>query len=74
MFIKGTVEPGIIVAGSLPSQRSAWVREIRPALSLSASALIVLNEMGYESQTVQGAYCWCYKGETLTNLRYQREG
>jgi len=42
--------------------------------SLSASALIVLNEMGYESQTVQGAMCWCYKGQTLVDMRYQREG
>ena len=37
--------------------------------TLSRSALIVLNEMGYDTQAVQGAYCWCYKGKSLLDLK-----
>ena len=41
--------------------------------SLSNSALIVLNEMGYESTSVQGAMCWCYKEKSLLDLRNERD-
>ena len=41
--------------------------------SLSTSALIVLNEMGYESTSVQGAMCWCYKEKSLLDLRNERD-
>ena len=41
--------------------------------TLSRSALIVLNEMGYDTQAVQGAYCWCYKGKSLLDLKNDRE-
>ena len=38
---------------------------------LSASALVILSEMGYDWKTVQGVGYWCYKGETLTKLYFQ---
>ncbi len=36
--------------------------------SLSGSALIVTNEMGYDWGQVQGAGYWCYQGKTLRDL------
>ena len=36
--------------------------------SLSSSALIVINEMGYDWGQVQGAGYWCYQGKTLRDL------
>jgi len=36
--------------------------------SLSGSALIVTNEMGYDCGQVQGAGYWCYQGKTLRDL------
>jgi hypothetical protein len=39
--------------------------------SLSASALLILTEMGYDWKTVQGAGYWCFRGETLTKLYNQ---
>ena len=36
--------------------------------SLSGSALIVTNEMGYDWGQVQGAGYWCYQGKTLREL------
>ena len=41
--------------------------------SLSASALIVINEMGYEWNKINGAAYWCYKGKTLVDLRFEHE-
>ncbi|MEG9862508.1 MAG: GIY-YIG nuclease family protein [Parvularculales bacterium] len=42
-------------------------------MSLSAAALIVVQEMGYEWDTVQGAAYWCYHGKTLNDLRLEQE-
>ena len=39
--------------------------------TLSASALIIVSEMGYEWQQVRGAAYWSYKGNTLLDL-YQK--
>lgn len=36
--------------------------------SLSGSALIVTNDMGYDWGQVQGAGYWCYQGKTLRDL------
>ena len=36
--------------------------------SLSGSALIVTNEMGYDWGQVQGAGYWCYQGKSLRDL------
>ena len=36
--------------------------------SLSGSALIITNEMGYDWGQVQGAGYWCYQGKTLRDL------
>ena len=36
--------------------------------SLSGSALILTNEMGYDWVQVQGAGYWCYQGKTLRDL------
>jgi len=36
--------------------------------SLSGSALIVTNEMGYDWDQIQGAGYWCYQGKTLRDL------
>jgi len=41
--------------------------------SLSASALIVINEMGYEWNKINGAAYWCYNGKTLVDLRFEHE-
>lgn len=41
--------------------------------SLSASALIVVNEMGYKWDKINGASYWCYKGKTLVDLRFEKE-
>ena len=41
--------------------------------SLSASALIVANEMGYKWTSINGASYWCYKGKTLVDLRFEKE-
>ena len=42
--------------------------------SLSGSALIVITEMGYNWQQVQGAGYWCYIGTTLLDLYQQSQG
>ncbi len=36
--------------------------------TLSGSALLVTNEMGYDWGQVQGAGYWCYQGKTLRDL------
>ena len=36
--------------------------------TLSGSALLVTNEMGYDCGQVQGAGYWCYQGKTLRDL------
>ena len=36
--------------------------------SLSGSALLITNEMGYDWGQVQGAGYWCYQGKTLRDL------
>ena len=36
--------------------------------TLSGSALLVTNEMGYDWGQVQGAGYWCYQGKTLREL------
>jgi len=36
--------------------------------SLSGSALIITNEMGYDWGQVQGSGYWCYNGKTLRDL------
>jgi len=36
--------------------------------SLSGSALIITNEMGYDWDRIQGAGYWCYQGKTLRDL------
>ena len=41
--------------------------------SLSASALIIINEMGYEWNQINGAAYWCYRGKTLVDLRFEHE-
>jgi hypothetical protein len=41
--------------------------------SLSASALIILSEMGYKSTTVAGTDYWLFEGETLSNRRNRIE-
>jgi len=41
--------------------------------SLSASALIVVNELGYNWDRINGAAYWCYNGKTLVDLRFERE-
>ena len=41
--------------------------------SLSASALIVANEMGYKWDRINGASYWSYKGKTLVDLRFEKE-
>lgn len=41
--------------------------------SLSQSANIVLNEMGYDWTAVQGPGWWCLNGETLADLRRESE-
>ena len=37
-------------------------------ISLSGSALLITNEMGYDWGQVQGAGYWCYQGKTLRDL------
>lgn len=41
--------------------------------SLSDAADILLKEMGYDWQGVQGPLWWRYKGKTLNDLRYEFE-
>ena len=41
--------------------------------TLSGSALLVTNEMGYDWGQVQGAGYWCYQGKSLRDLRYEKE-
>ena len=41
--------------------------------SLSGSALILTNEMGYDWVQVQGAGYWCYQGKTLIDLVAEKE-
>ena len=41
--------------------------------SLSASACIVLREMGSECTTTRGTSWWCYEGKTLAEVREQKE-
>ena len=36
--------------------------------TLSGSALLITNEMGYDWGQVQGAGYWCYEGKTLREL------
>ena len=36
--------------------------------SLSGSALLITNEMGYDWGQVQGSGYWCYRGKTLRDL------
>ena len=36
--------------------------------SLSGSALLITNEMGYDLGQVQGSGYWCYQGKTLRDL------
>ena len=36
--------------------------------TLSGSALLIINEMGYDWGQVQGAGYWCYQGKTLRDL------
>ena len=36
--------------------------------SLSGSALLITNEMGYDWGQVQGSGYWCYQGKTLRDL------
>ena len=36
--------------------------------TLSGSALLITNEMGYDWGQVQGAGYWCYQGKTLREL------
>jgi hypothetical protein len=36
--------------------------------SLSGSALIVMNEMGYDWDRIAGTAYWCYQGKTLRDL------
>ena len=36
--------------------------------TLSGSALLITNEMGYDWGQVQGAGYWCYQGKTLSEL------
>ena len=40
-------------------------------MTLSGSALLIINELGYEWQQVRGAGYWCYKGTTLLDLYQQ---
>lgn len=42
-------------------------------MSLSASAAIVIKDMGYDWLAVSGTLWWCYKGKTLHDLRSSRE-
>ena len=42
-------------------------------MSLSGSALIILNELGYKTQIVAGTTYWEYNGETLLNIRNRFE-
>ena len=37
-------------------------------MSLSAAALIVINELGYDWDTIRGSAFWCYKGKSLLEL------
>ena len=41
--------------------------------SLSAAALLILNEMGSSTTTVAGPRFWTYEGETLSDLRNRIE-
>lgn len=41
--------------------------------SLSASALTILNEMGYKRKTTAGPRNWCYNGKKLSHLRRELE-
>jgi len=41
--------------------------------SLSKSADMVLKEMGYDWTAVRGTIWWCYKGESLHDLRLKSE-
>jgi|TARA_B100001964_G_C13935445_1_gene466486 hypothetical protein len=41
--------------------------------SLSASANIVLKEMGYDWEQAHGPKFWMYQGKSLRDLRYERE-
>tara|TARA_B100000963_G_C22396473_1_gene566812 strand:- start:70 stop:681 length:612 start_codon:yes stop_codon:yes gene_type:complete len=41
--------------------------------SLSASALIIINEMGYDWTKIHGPGYWMYKGKTLSDLRNERD-
>jgi hypothetical protein len=41
--------------------------------TLSASALMLLNEMGYSLTAVQGANSWYYRGKSLVDLLYEHE-
>ena len=36
--------------------------------TLSGSALLIINEMGYDWWRLQGAHYWCYQGKTLRKL------
>ncbi len=42
-------------------------------MSLSASAMKVVTELGYEWVTVSGPASWCYEGETLDQRRQRFE-
>lgn len=42
--------------------------------SLSASAAVILGELGYANTSVQGTAYWLYQGRTLDELRRENEG
>ena len=42
--------------------------------SLSASAITILEEMGYDWGRVRGPAFWCINGKTLNELRDEAEG
>ena len=41
--------------------------------SLSASALIIANEMGYDWTKINGAAYWCYNKKSLVELRFEHD-
>ena len=42
-------------------------------MSLSRSALIIVNELGYDWDRIQGPRFWCYQGKTLLSLYDEME-
>ncbi len=69
-FYKETEHGERITCAVKANNSVAYKEEI---MSLSASAMKIVTELGYDWVTVSGPACWCYEGETLDERRQRFE-